>query len=220
MTQRHLLVGALGAVLFVGGCQSARSTAQAPRAGSVDASGSATPAGPSTGAPSASAAGAGATGAGAAGTFGGPQKLSAADAVPASAVLADPAAYRDRYVRLTGKVSDVCPKKGCWLRVTPADARAGAEDIFIKFPDPPTGVLVPREAVGKDVTVEGTVKLGTISEKMARHFKEDAGAPQAEIERIVGPQKQVMISGPRVAIAGVTPPAPSAPPTPPAAAGQ
>ena len=194
MTPRFLPCAAVLVAAVLMGCQSSEKAG--PRANS-DAPGAAT----ATVAPAPSSAAWNAT-------FGAPQKLSAADAVPASKVLADPQAYRDRYARLTGKVSDVCPKKGCWVRVVPAEARAGAENIFIKFPDPPTGVLVPREAVGKDVTVEGTVKVGMISEKMARHFKEDAGAPPEEIAKIVGPQKQVMIAQPSVAIEGVTPPAP------------
>src|SRR5438105_1173301 len=45
--------------------------------------------------------------------FGGQQKLSAVDAVPASAVLASPDQYKNKYVRVTGTVSAVCPKKGC-----------------------------------------------------------------------------------------------------------
>jgi hypothetical protein len=44
-------------------------------------------------------------------------------------------------------------------------------------------------------------------ERAARHFKEDAGAPREEIEKIIGPQKQVMIAGAVVAIEGVEQPA-------------
>ena len=64
---------------------------------------------------------------------------------------------------------------------------------------------MPAEAVGQQVTVEGTLKQGTLSEKAARHFKEDAGAPQEEIEKIVGPQKQLLVSGAVVQIQGIDP---------------
>ena len=135
-------------------------------------------------------------------TYGAPLKLSDAEAVPASKVLANPDQYANQYVRVTGTVTDVCEKKGCWLRVASADAPKGP-DIFIKFKDPAEGRIVPMEAVGKTVTVEGTLKVGQLSERAARHFKEDAGAPQAEIDKIVGPQKQLMLAGPAVAIEGV-----------------
>src|SRR5262245_60471696 len=141
-------------------------------------------------------------------TFGAQQKLTDAEAVPAAKVLSDPEKYKDQYVRITGKVSAVCEKKGCWLRVVPAQAAkpgdaAALSDIFIKFQDPPAGRLVPMEAVGHDVTVEGTVKVGMMPERAARHFKEDAGASKEEIEKIVGPQKQMVIAGAGVAIEGV-----------------
>jgi hypothetical protein len=136
-------------------------------------------------------------------TYGPAQKLSAADEVPVSKVLASPEQYKDKYVRLTGKVSGVCPKRGCWIRVAgDANAQAG-NDVFVKFRDPPEGRLIPMEAQGHDVTVEGTIKMGMMSEAMARHFKEDAGAPQEEIDKIVGPQKQIVIAGPAVAIEGI-----------------
>ena len=137
-------------------------------------------------------------------TYGGVLTLSDADAITAGAVVAAPAQYADKKLRVTGTVTQVCPKKGCWLRVASAD-QAAAGDIFIKFTDPPAGRLIPLEAVGHDVTVEGTVKVGQMSERAARHFKEDAGAPRAEIEKIVGPQKQVMLADPAVAIEGIKP---------------
>jgi hypothetical protein len=136
-------------------------------------------------------------------TFGPAQKLAASDEVPVSKVLAAPEQYKDKYVRLTGKVTTVCPKRGCWVRIA-SDAKAPAgEDVFVKFRDPSEGFLVPLEAAGHDATIEGTVKLGMISEAMARHFKEDAGAPQEEIEKIVGPQKQIVIAGPALAVEGI-----------------
>jgi hypothetical protein len=141
-------------------------------------------------------------------TFGKPQKLSDADAVPLAKVIADPQAYSNQYVRMTGVVSDVCPKKGCWVRVAASkDAKPGQPDVFIKFPDPPSGFYVPPDSVGKTATVEGTLKMGQMSERAARHFLEDKGAPQEEVEKIVGPQKQLTVAGASVAIEGVEPPA-------------
>jgi hypothetical protein len=136
--------------------------------------------------------------------YGGTQKLTDAQAVPASKVLANASDYDKKYVRLVGKVSSVCEKKGCWLRVVSEQPNATADnDIFIKFQDPPEGRLIPMEAIGKKVVVEGTFKIGQMSEAQARHFKEDSGASQEELAKIVGPQKQFTIAGPVVAIEGV-----------------
>jgi hypothetical protein len=135
--------------------------------------------------------------------FGGAQKLSDADAVPVEKVLASPANYSNKYVRLTGLVGAVCPAKGCWLRVVPEPGTVATGDVFVKFPDPPEGRLVPMEAVGHDVTVEGVIRNGQISEAQAKHLRQDAGASQAELDKIVGPQQQVMVIAPAVTIEGV-----------------
>jgi hypothetical protein len=138
--------------------------------------------------------------------FGAEMKQNDGEAVPAAKVIASPAEYGDQYVRLTGTVTDVCSKKGCWLRIAADGAPAGAENIFIKFSDPPAGTLIPMQAIGKKVTAEGTLKQGMMSEAAVRHFKEDAGAPREEIEKIVGPQKQLVLSGAAVAIEGLEKP--------------
>lgn len=137
--------------------------------------------------------------------YGGELKLSEADAVPAAKVVADPGQYKDKTVRITGKVASVCEKKGCWLRVVPNESVKGPSsgDIFIKFRDPPAGRLIPMEAVGHEVVIEGTLKEGKMSEAAARHFLEDGGASQEEIDKIVGPQPQLVVQGPVVAIEGI-----------------
>jgi hypothetical protein len=134
--------------------------------------------------------------------FGAEPKLSDADVVPAASVLAAPESYDGKYVRLKGVVSSVCVKKGCWLRVTP-EGGTKASNVFVKFKDPPEGRLIPMAAVGHEVTVEGTVKNATISQAAARHFLQDAGVSQDDIEKVVGPQKQLMVAGPSVQIEGV-----------------
>jgi hypothetical protein len=143
--------------------------------------------------------------------YGGEQKLTDADAVTVSTVLAHPDQYKDKYVRVTGKVTSVCAKKGCWLRVAPDKATAAATpstqpamtDIFIKFRDPPAGRLIPMEASGKNVTVEGVLKIAKMSEAAARHFMEDGGASKEEIEKVVGPQPQLVLTKPVVAVQGI-----------------
>jgi hypothetical protein len=137
--------------------------------------------------------------------FGADQKLTDADTIPVQKVLAAPDDYAGKYVRLTGIVSAVCPTKGCRLRVAP-EPGAGQGNVFVKFVDPPEGRLIPMEAVGHDVTVEGVLKNGTISEAQAKHLKLDAGATQEEVDKITGPQKQMMIARPAVVIEGVPQP--------------
>ncbi len=132
-------------------------------------------------------------------TFGQPA-ADAADApvVPVQTLLAEVDKYEGRFVRITGAVAEVCPKKGCWLKL------GGAEEaLFVKFTCPIDGRLIPTEAIGKTAIIEGTVKVKQISEAEARHYKEDAGASLEEIARIVGPQKQITVAAPAARIAGL-----------------
>ena len=48
---------------------------------------------------------------------------------------------------------------------------------------------MPRDAAGRKVVLEGSFRREELSQELARHYLEDANAPQAEIEAIVGPQK-------------------------------
>src|SRR5688572_24519461 len=72
-------------------------------------------------------------------TYGGALTLAEVDAVPASSVLGEPDQYKDKQVSISGKVTQVCVKKGCWLRVADAGSPSPQGDIFIKFKDPPAG---------------------------------------------------------------------------------
>jgi hypothetical protein len=133
-------------------------------------------------------------------SYGEPMKLEDDEAVPVGKVLANPAAYEGRYVRLVGNVNKVCTRKGCWLEM--ADENSG-KPLFVKFTCPVEGRLIPMAAVGKPVVVEGTVMVKEISESEARHLKEESGAGAEEVARIKGPQKQITLASPAARVAGL-----------------
>lgn len=133
--------------------------------------------------------------------FGEPMKLTDADAVPVGKVIASPGSYDGKYTRVSGQVTKVCPHKGCWMEITDSTT---TETLFVKFEDPEEGRLIPMEAVGQVVVVEGVVKVKEISEEHARHYKEEGGATPQEVAKIVGPQKRLMMTDPRAQIAGVS----------------
>lgn len=133
-------------------------------------------------------------------TFGEDMKLAPGEAVGVQDVLADPKSFDGKYVRVAGKVATVCAKRGCWLRLSEG---AHKDTLFVKFTCPVKGRLIPMNAVGQFAEVEGKVELVEVSEDYARHLKEDMGAPQEEIEKIVGPQKMLKLSSKAARIAGV-----------------
>jgi hypothetical protein len=132
--------------------------------------------------------------------YGAPMHIEDQQPIPLAKVVAHPDKYADEAVLVKGEVTSVCAKKGCWLRMTDAGMD---EDVFVKFTCPVEGRLVPMEAVGHEVIVEGTLIIDEISEGEARHYKEDAGASEEEIAKIVGPQKQIRISSPSAKIKGI-----------------
>ena len=133
-------------------------------------------------------------------SYGEPLQLSDDQVVPVGKVLANPAAYEGKYVRLVGNVNKVCTRKGCWLEMM--DDTTG-KPMFVKFTCPVEGRLIPMAAVGKPVVVEGTVTVKEISEEQARHYKAESGATPEEVAAIKGPQKQITIESPAARVAGL-----------------
>ncbi len=88
-------------------------------------------------------------------------------------------------VKTTGKVVDVCTKKGCWMKL---DAGNG-KTTMVKFKD--YGFFVPADIVGKTVVMDGIAKQETTSVDDLKHFAEDAGKSKEEIAKIKNPKKEI-----------------------------
>ena len=75
-----------------------------------------------------------------------------------------------------GKITGVCPKKGCWVSV----ATESGESFFVKMKD--YAFFVPTALEGKTVVLEGSAESKTTSVKELQHYAEDAKTSQAEID--------------------------------------
>ena len=89
-------------------------------------------------------------------------------------ILADPARYEGKVVRVEGTVTDVCPMRGCWFDV---QGDAAGTELRFKVRD---GVMeFPMTAVGKHAVAEGvvTVRELTLEEtrRYAAHLAEEKG---------------------------------------------
>jgi hypothetical protein len=86
----------------------------------------------------------------------------------------------------TGKVETVinscCKKKGCWMRVALADGK----EMKVTFKD--YGFFVPLESAGKPVVMEGKAYYETLTVEELKHYAEDAGKTEAEIDAITMPE--------------------------------
>lgn len=85
-------------------------------------------------------------------------------------------------VKLKAKINSCCQKKGCWMKVGMPEG----EEMMVRFKD--YGFFVPKDASGKWVIMDGVVYKDTVSVDMLKHYAEDAGQSQAEIESITEPE--------------------------------
>ena len=87
--------------------------------------------------------------------------------------------------KIEGTILSSCPKKGCWMQV-----KLDSDTIQVTFKD--YGFFVPKTGLeNKKTILEGYPKQDTISLKMLKHFAEDAGKSQKEIDKITKPEYKI-----------------------------
>ncbi len=91
-------------------------------------------------------------------------------------------------IKVTGKVVDVCPKKGCWIKLELDNGQAA----MVKMKD--YGFFLPLAAKGKTVVIDGSVKMKTTSVAELKHYAEDAKKSQEEIDAITKPEKEIRVT--------------------------
>jgi hypothetical protein len=97
-------------------------------------------------------------------------------------------------LQITGKVVDVCKKKGCWMTLKMPDG----EDVRVTFKD--YGFFMPMDIVGKTVALDGIAKKQVISAETLRHYAEDAHESAEAVAKITEPKKELAFEAKGVAI--------------------
>jgi hypothetical protein len=90
--------------------------------------------------------------------------------------------------KVRAKIVDVCPKKGCWLKLQ----LNNNETAMVKMKD--YGFFLPLAAKGKTVVIDGEIKKKTISVAELKHYAEDAGKSKEEIAAITQQENEVRIT--------------------------
>lgn len=96
-------------------------------------------------------------------------------AMPVQAVVAEPARYVDRPVKLEGMATSVCQRMGCWLML---DAGEG-QHVRVHVDRDDAGdyrFTLPQAVVGQRVVVQGRLFEHELSADAQAHYAEDAGA--------------------------------------------
>ena len=88
-------------------------------------------------------------------------------------------------MQLSGYVSNVCKKEGCWISFR--TDKTIADDILVRMKD--QQFAVPTDATGKRAIVNGTVVRKTLSVEEQKQLLEDAGATAAEIAKVTSPRE-------------------------------
>ena len=89
--------------------------------------------------------------------------------------------------KIKAKILEVCPNKGCWLKLELADGKTA----MVKMKE--YGFFLPLAAKGKTVVIDGEVKIKTTSVSELRHYAEDAKKSKEEIAAITQPKKEVSV---------------------------
>ena len=92
------------------------------------------------------------------------------------------------HTKIKAKIVDVCPKKGCWLKLELNDK----ETAMVKMKD--YSFFLPLAAKGKTVVIDGEVKKKTISVAELKHYAEDAKKSKEEIAAITKPEEEVRVT--------------------------
>jgi len=96
---------------------------------------------------------------------------------PAATLLADPASFESKTLRVEGRVADVCQKAGCWMVIAEGD-----ETMRVLMKD--HGFAVAKDATGSLCQVEGVVTKRVLDDEWVEHLASES----ADVEKM--PEKK------------------------------
>ncbi|MDT0540358.1 DUF4920 domain-containing protein [Croceitalea sp. P059] len=86
-------------------------------------------------------------------------------------------------IQLSGKITEVCQAKGCWMKVD----LSNGQEVFVKFKD--YGFFVPLDSSDKTVVMNGKAFIEEMSVEEQKHYAEDEGVAKEEIAKITQVKK-------------------------------
>lgn len=114
------------------------------------------------------------------------KKIYANKAVELDSVINNFNKYKGKKVVMAANVEKVCAAKGCWMTLQGTD-----QTFRVKFKD--YDFFVPMSLIGQKVWVEGEVVKKEVSVAHTKHYLEDAGASQKEIDVVKKPTVEYRI---------------------------
>lgn len=98
-------------------------------------------------------------------------------------------------VKVEGEILATCAMKGCWMNLQLADGK----EMRVTFKD--YAFFVPKEGMeGNRAVIKGIAKRSLTDVATLKHFAEDAGKPQVEIDGITEAQEELIFEAEGVII--------------------
>jgi hypothetical protein len=118
-------------------------------------------------------------------TFGSGVTLSAS--TPISSLLANPASFTGKKVRVEGVITSMCEKSGCWMQLSDAASHQG---LRVRFQE---GVVsIPLTAKGHNAVAEGVFESNPMAQASMAEAGGEANCPYAQQE---GAKYQITATG-------------------------
>jgi len=86
--------------------------------------------------------------------------------------------------KVEGTIDAVCQSAGCWVNVKKDDGTT----FLVKFNK---HFAIPKDLAGKKIYFQGTAENEEISVEELKHFAEDEGLSQEEIDKITTPETKI-----------------------------
>lgn len=114
------------------------------------------------------------------------EKITADSAVAISELAALMGDKTEMPIKITGEITDVCQKKGCWMEIN----NPAGEPVRVTFKD--YGFFMPKDAAGKIAIMDGIAKVEVTSIADLKEYAKDAGEDKAAVDAIKEPKKELV----------------------------
>lgn len=116
----------------------------------------------------------------------GPEKVDVSKAITVEEMLNDFEGKEGRVeYTFEADLNEVCSKAGCWVNID----KGNGETFMVRFKDHFT--IPPATAVGTGAYLHGEAYRDTVTVDLLKHFAEDAGKSQEEIDAITEPKFEI-----------------------------
>ena len=95
---------------------------------------------------------------------------------PAAALLADPASFQGKTMRVEGKIGEVCQAMGCWLVLADGD-----KTMRVMMKD--HSFNVDKDIAAQSCQIEGTVTVRELDPEFIEHLASESKNPEAMPEK-------------------------------------